>query len=152
MGGARDVQKCRPARPEFDMNRTNPHERRTHRRLELRLPLEYQKFASGRANAFRTMTINVSTGGVYFETTSEDFRTGDQLALELAVPPGDGRFPQHSRISTLGQVVRIDEIKNRPDTHGHTFTRYGIAAQFQKGFRLIFADNITSSSSAFTTL
>jgi hypothetical protein len=133
------------ARRELVMDELNSQERRSHRRLEIRLPLEYQRAGLGRANVSRTMTINVSTGGVYFETASEDIKVGDKLTLELAVPPGDGRFPQHSRIITVGQVVRTSVIDGRPNDQGHTFTRHGVAARFQQGFKLTFTDSMTAS-------
>ena len=96
------------------------------------------------------MTINISTGGVYFETTADDIREGDDLDLKVGVPPGDGRFPQHSKIATVGRVIRSKMIEDKPNDKGVTYTRYGVAAQFQQGFKLSFADNVSSSN--FTTL
>lgn len=92
------------------------------------------------------MTINISTGGVYFETTADDIGEGDDLALEVGVPSGDGRFPQHSKIAAVGRVIRSKMIENKPNDKGVTYTRYGVAAQFQQGFKLAFTDNVTSSN------
>jgi len=113
-------------------------ERRAHRRLEIRLPLQYHREGVGRCNVCRTTTLNVSTGGVYFETTADDIQPADTLAFELGIPEGDARFPMHGKIATTGKVVRTLRI-DRPASHGEpAFIRYGVGAQFQQGFRLIF--------------
>ncbi len=83
-------------------------EKRAHRRLYIRLPLEYRKRDTGRSNAFRTMTINVSTGGVYFETTDEGIQVGDILDFALGIPPGDSRFPLPRVLSTsLSETIKL---------------------------------------------
>ena len=112
-------------------------EKREHRRLGIRLPFEFKKSGSVGTTSFRTMTVNVSTGGVYFETTA-DFQKGDKLLVHLGVPQDDERFPQESKIATVGQVVRVTQINNKPNADGITFPRYGVAAEFQRGFELSF--------------
>ncbi len=120
------------------MTSTKFKEKRAHRRLDIRLPLEYRRQESPRANMFRTNTVNVSTGGVFFITTVDDFKPGDKLAFDLGVPPGDGRFPQEGKFSTTGQVVRTSIIDNTPNAKGVSIPRYGVAARFQQGFKLTF--------------
>lgn len=112
-------------------------ERREHRRLEVRLPLAYRRTDAARVSDLRTRTINVSTGGLYFETTDEMLRPGVELDLELDVPEGDERFPPHSRIKTTGRVVRCEVLT---DTEAGTveFRRLGVGAQFEKGLKLVF--------------
>lgn len=113
-------------------------EKRQHRRLELRLPLEYRRRNSHRSMPTKTLSLNVSTSGIYFETTAEDIRVGETLELELGIPENDNRFPSHGYIVTTGNVIRIVSMKDTPNTEGAVFTRYGIAASFSKGFKLAF--------------
>ena len=84
------------------------------------------------------MTVNVSTGGAYFETTDEDIKVGDELALELEIPSGDARFPLQGKIVTVGQVVRRTVIEDEPNQDGLTFVRFGLGARFQKSLDLKF--------------
>ena len=114
-------------------------EKRTHRRLAVRLPLAYRRADSPRANGSHMSTINVSTGGVYFETTDEDLRTGDELVLELNVPEGDERFPPHSKVKTVGRVVRTEVIDGDDEGDGAVrFRRLGVGALVEQGLKLVF--------------
>ena len=118
--------------------KTKYKEKRAHRRLDIRLPLEYRRQDMHRTQFFRTMTINVSTGGIYFETSDEDICPGDKLIFEVGVPPGDKQFPQEGKISTVGEVLRAKSIKNKINGKGVQLSRYGVAAKFEQGFKLIF--------------
>lgn len=102
------------------------------------MPLEYRRAGLGRCNVSRTTTQNVSTGGVYFETTVEDIERGEVLALEFGVPEGDPRFPTQGKISTSGCVVRMTRIEETGGGGKPAFTRYGVAAEFQQPFKLVF--------------
>ena len=120
------------------MNNNGFIERRAHRRLDIRLPLKFNKEGIGRSNIFRNMTINVSTGGTYFETTAEDIEVGDRIALEVEIPSGDARFPLQGKVVTVGEVVRRSVIEAQPNKDGLKFSRYGVAARFQKDLDLQF--------------
>ena len=66
-------------------------ERRKHRRLEIRLPLECSNWGGQPEVRYRTVTLNVSTGGVYFETEATDVRhdgevRADRTAWRRALP------------------------------------------------------------------
>ncbi len=113
-------------------------ERRKHRRLDVRLPLEYRREGAGRGGVSRTMTVNVSTGGLYFETAAEDMRIGDKVQMELGVPEGEERFPRHSKITTGGQVVRVNSLEGANKGGGPEYPRYGVGVEFQQGFKLAF--------------
>jgi hypothetical protein len=105
---------------------------RKHRRLAIRLPLEYGLAIQGAIDTHRTATVNVSTGGVYFETDHPDLAPGNSLNLHLTIPPGEGHFPYQGRISSLGVVVRVEHlISDNP-------RRRGVAAQFRESLRLDF--------------
>ena len=120
------------------MSLNNTIEKRAHRRLEIRLPLSFHKEGSGRSNKYNTTTVNVCTGGAYFETTAEDIAVGDKLALELEIPGNDGRFPPQARIVAEGQVVRCLTIEDEPNLEGLSFPRFGVATRFPKGLNLQF--------------
>ena len=113
-------------------------EKRAHRRLAVRLPLAYRRTGSPRTTGSIMSTVNVSTGGVYFETSDEQMQAGESLALEFTVPAADERFPLESRIKTVGRVVRTEVLD--ADANGDevpTFTRVGIAVQFEEGLKLV---------------
>ena len=112
-------------------------ERRAHRRLDVQLPLEFSSINHARGNNWRSVTQNVSTGGVYFETTIDDIKVGEELSLSFDVGSRDPRFPPNGRINTVAKVVRIEKIKDffQADT---PLIRYGIGAKFSKNLKLAF--------------
>ena len=109
-------------------------ERREHRRLAIRLPVECTQVGAGRG--WRTVTGNISTGGLYFEV---DLAEGDAppetnalLNVELTVPPGDGHFPYEGRLSSVAEVRRCESL-SVADAR-----RYAIGAQFREPLKLAF--------------
>jgi hypothetical protein len=111
-------------------------ERREHRRLAIRLPVECSRANSSPGHAWRTATGNISTGGLYFEV---DLLEGDAppemnalLNVELTVPPGDGHFPYEGRLSSVAEVRRC-EVLPVADTR-----RFAIGAQFREPLKLAF--------------
>ncbi len=116
-------------------------DRRQHRRLEIRLPIECIPKPGERDQAFRTVTINVSTGGLYFEADMLNGMSvpplGSVLDFELTVPPGDGHFPYESRLRGTGRVVRCLPL-DRPSTRGQGDrpAQVGIGVRFQEPLRV----------------
>lgn len=117
-------------------------ERRSHRRLAIRLPLECRRAESDREQVFRAVTSNISTGGLYFELDlpegAEALAARSQLNVDLTVPPGEGHFPYQGRLSSVAEVLRCE-----PLTNGHASTpggprRIGVAAQFCEALKLAF--------------
>ncbi len=113
-------------------------ERRDYRRLAIHLPLEFQRAGSLRTNYPPTVTTNVSTGGVCFETSADDLQPGDELHINLGVPPGDERFPQHGKITALAEILRCRPTENHPRPGGVVLPRYNVAARFRQGLKLTF--------------
>lgn len=109
-------------------------ERRQHRRLEIRLPMEFSLGEAGGADRVRTVTRNVSTGGIYFETLPGDLRPGQTFRLALTVPPGDGYFPFTGQVRGEAEVVRIEPRPSPPQGHD----RIGVAARFREDLKLDF--------------
>ena len=114
------------------------NEKRIHRRLDMKLPLEYRYAELSESLTLQSITSNVSTGGLYFETTNEALQPGDVLAFKLGIPPDEARFPKHTTISTVGKVVRSGAVVETDNSKEETVIRFGVAAEFQKGFKLVF--------------
>ena len=128
---------------------TAQQEKRCHRRIEMRLPLEYwkAKCEGGQRSPTRTTCRNISPGGVYFEALAkDDIVAGTMLNLKLTIPPGEGHFPYQGRVSTVCEVVRATaiDVDGQTDANGgggHSiagYRRMGIAAQFRDILKLSF--------------
>lgn len=117
-------------------------DRRQHRRLAIRLPLECCASHESRDRALRTVTTNISTGGLYFELDLIDGvslpEPRELLNIELTVPPGDGHFPYAGRVSSMAQVVRCEPLPLPPSEAAASVPRYGVAAQFRDAIKLAF--------------
>ena len=111
-------------------------EKRAHRRLDIRLPLDFHPEDMSRGNVWRTVTNNVSTGGVYFETTLDDINVGDRLSLAIGVDPQDHRFPPEGKITTVGEVVRINSIEEGVLGNNAPIPRYGVGVKFKQPLKL----------------
>lgn len=110
-------------------------DRRGSRRLELRLPVEL-RMADGEASTLvRTITRNISTGGLYFELDRADFSPGDRLNIELTVPPAEGVSPYPGRASCTAEVVRCTPLAADSKTN---LDRVGIAARFLDRLRITY--------------
>ena len=103
------------------------NERRANRRLSVRLPVECQREGEGAQQLVRTVTRNISSGGVYIEMDSPEFQPDDRLRLELTLPPAEGVSPYEGRAACTAEVLRIQRVS---DDHPGEVTRYGIAARF----------------------
>ena len=113
-----------------------PPERRKYRRLQMHLPLEFRRVSEPATGQHHTVTRDVSTGGIYFETAMDDLRKGELLDIEMTIPPGEGHFPYQGRVSSVARVVRTEKpsgsvgrIVNR---------RMGVGAAFRESFKLSF--------------
>jgi hypothetical protein len=117
-------------------------ERRQHRRLAIRLPLECHSSLAGGERALRTVTTDISTGGLYFEADlPEGMNPPDANSLvriELTVPPGAGYSPYEGRVSTVAEVLRSERLKPKARAGGAGPGRVGIAARFHEPLHLVF--------------
>lgn len=114
---------------------TSRQERRKHRRLEIRLPLQYCPSGDSGEHLCRTVTRNISTGGLYFETDDLEIQAGMAIELELTIPPGEGYSPYQGQITSRGEVIRVDDLG--PSAHVST-RMVGVATRFRDGLRLSF--------------
>jgi hypothetical protein len=114
---------------------TTREERRTYRRLDIRLPLQYCPKNDSGTNICRTVTRNISTGGMYFETDDLELKAGMTLDLELTVPPGEGYSPYQGHIMSVGEIIRVDDLGPAANA---TTRRIGVATRFRDALRLSF--------------
>ena len=95
-------------------------ERRTHRRLPLRLAVS--PTAQGTPRQSSWVTGNVSSGGMYVRVpAAEAPALGSSLEFLLAVPPGEGHSPRVSHIRGSGRVARVEDLGS---------DQAGVAVQF----------------------
>ncbi|MBN1393175.1 MAG: PilZ domain-containing protein [Sedimentisphaerales bacterium] len=88
----------------------NCPEKRNFRRLPITLDLSCRKVGSEEEQFHKGRTINVSPGGLYFETSENLFTQGDLLKVELSIPPTAGLLEFGGRISGFGKVLRTSCI------------------------------------------
>lgn len=106
-------------------------ERRAHRRLSIRLPVECRRGPGEGRHMVRTVTQDISTGGMYFELDHPDFSSGDEIDLELTMPAAEGVFPYEGRASCPARIIRVDRITGVDGTD-----RFGMAVRFSDRLRL----------------
>jgi hypothetical protein len=109
-------------------------ERRKYKRLGIRFDLSCREVGSATHRAHSGSTVNVGTGGLYFETKDVSFKPGSLLEVELSIPPKRGLLEFGGRISGFARVLRTDSIS----AQGTAFDagKYGVALQFCRSPRL----------------
>jgi len=85
-------------------------ERRKYKRLGDKYDLSYREVGSAIDQAHSGCTVNVGTGGLYFETQDVAFKPGSLLEVELSIPPKRGLLEFGGRISGFARVLRTDII------------------------------------------
>jgi hypothetical protein len=114
----------------------NSTERRKYKRLPIKLELSCRKVDSPAKESHTGFTTNVSPGGLYFETSTDVFKPGSLLKVELSIPPTTGLLETGGSISGLGKVLRTHTI-----CCSHTDTklpsvRSGVALEFCRPLKL----------------
>ncbi len=106
------------------------NEKRKFKRLPIKLDLSYRKVDSTAKKSHAGCTVNVSPGGLYFETAADVFKPGSLLKVELSIPPTTGLLESGGSISGLGKVLRAHTISSsRTDTELPS-VRSGVALEF----------------------
>ena len=95
-------------------------EKRRHKRLGVSYNLSCRKVGSTGNITYDGHTVNVSTGGLYFETARDTFEQGELLKVELSIPPTSGLLEFGGKIAGFAKVLRTDSACGR----------YGVALQF----------------------
>ena len=95
-------------------------EKRRYRRLGANYNISCRKIGSDEDRAYGGLTANVSTGGLYFQTSTDSFEKGNLLKVELSIPPTSGMLEFGGKIAGFAKVLRTDPAAGR----------FGVALQF----------------------
>ena len=101
-------------------------EKRRHRRLGARYNISCRKVGSAAHIFYDGYTVNVSPGGLYFETSAGIFEQGNLLKVELSIPPTSGLLEFGGKIAGFAKVLRTDSASGR----------HGVALQFCRSPKL----------------
>lgn len=104
-------------------------EKRKFKRIPIKLDLSCRKVGSQTEQLHKGHTVNVSPGGLYFETAEDTFKPGNLLKLELSIPPAVGQLDFGGRISGFGRVLRAGNT-------GLSSDKYGVALEFCRSPKL----------------
>lgn len=88
-------------------------DRRRDRRLGLRLPVQCWHGDRGQGGGrliARSVTSDISTGGVRFESNSDQIAPGVQLRLVFTIPPDLGHLPYGSELTATAEVLRVQGL------------------------------------------
>jgi len=102
------------------MQKMDRLEKREHKRLGANYNLSCRKVGSNSNIFYYGHTVNISTGGLYFETMSSTFEQGDLLQVELSIPPTSGLLEFGGKIAGFAKVLRTDSASGKQ----------GVALQF----------------------
>jgi hypothetical protein len=116
------------------MHMMDRDERRKYKRLGDKYDLSYREVGSATDRAHSGCTVNVGTGGLYFETQDVVLKPGSLLEVELSIPPKRGMLEFGGRISCFARILRTEIISDADS--GLTFDRHGVAVQFCRSPRL----------------
>lgn len=105
-------------------------ERRRDRRLGADFDVSFYKVGSTANEPYNGQTVNVSSGGLYFETTARTIEQGDRLRVELSIPPTPGLLEFGGKIAAFAKVLRAYNIGGHVTGSDSTCGKYGVALQF----------------------
>lgn len=105
-------------------------EKRKYKRLGAKFDISCRKVGSTAERFYTGHTVNVSCGGLYFETTAGTFKRDNLLKIELSIPPTSGLLEFGGKIAGFAKVLRTDSICDSPAGTDLSSGRYGVALQF----------------------
>jgi hypothetical protein len=108
-------------------------EKRKYKRLAVKLDLSCRKVSLPAEKLYTGYTVNVSPGGLYFETAADVFRPGNLLKVELSIPATAGLLEFGGRISGFGKVLRTYNTRTSSNLPSG---RYGVALEFCRSPKL----------------
>jgi len=111
-------------------------EKRKYKRLGARFNISCREVGSAAEQAHTGCTVNVSPGGLYFETESATFKPGSLVELKLSIPPRRGLLEFGGRISGFARVLRADNIFESARGTNLSSEIFGVAVQFCRSPKL----------------
>ncbi len=111
-------------------------DKRKYKRSTIKLDLSYRKVDSTAKQSHTGCTVNVSPGGLYFETAADVFKLGSLLKVDLSIPPTSGLLEFGGSISGLGKVLRAHTISDSRTDTKLPFVRSGVALEFCQPLKL----------------
>lgn len=88
-------------------------EKRRYKRLGAKYNISCRKVGTATNIFYEGCTINVSPGGLYFETATAAFEQGNLLRVELSIPPTSGLLEFGGKIAGFAKVLRTDSVSGR---------------------------------------
>ncbi len=106
-------------------------DRRRHRRLELAFPIRFSsRRSSGASSQGQGYTVDISSGGVRFETdVAEPPVPQTDVAVYITIPRRAERAKSSVFLSGSATVLRCERVD--PESRHHTGARWCIAARFE---------------------
>ncbi|NIP23101.1 MAG: hypothetical protein GWN67_05555 [Phycisphaerae bacterium] len=111
--------------------------KRKYKRLPIKLDLSYVEADSTIKKSNTGSTVNVGSGGLYFETGADVFKPGSLLKVELSIPPTSGLLEFGGSMSGLGRILRIDTISGSCTGTEMPSARSGVALEFCQPLKLV---------------
>jgi hypothetical protein len=111
-------------------------ERRKYRRLGAKFDMSYSKIGSTIEEFQSGRTINVSPGGLYFETAAGLFESGNLLKVQLSIPPTSGQLEFGGSISGFARVLRTDTIRESSPGANSSSKGCTVALEFCRPLKL----------------
>lgn len=104
-------------------------EKRRDRRLGAHFDVSCHAVGSAASKSYDGRAVNVSSGGLYFETTGT-FEPGNLLDVELSIPPTPGVLEFGGKMAGFARVLRTRSLEVSLTREGSSGGRYGVAVQF----------------------
>ncbi len=104
-------------------------EKRRDPRLAMRLSLLCRKLGEPTPTLCAGTVLNVSRGGLYFETTAAGFLSGNLAEVRFAVPPQTGRLEFGGTMQAIATVLRTETL-TAPCKGSRPSPVYGVAVEF----------------------
>ena len=105
-------------------------DKRRYRRLPTQYRISCRKVGSIAGKSSDGRTVNVSSGGLYFETAVGEFRRGDLLKLALEIPPTAGLLEFGGKLTGYANVLRTERIRDDRAGAHPAHGKQGVALQF----------------------
>lgn len=105
-------------------------EKRKHKRLGAKFDISCRRIGSQTSEIHEGRTTNISSGGVYFQTTANTFKRGDLLKVELLIPPTSNLLECGGKMEGFAKVLRTDSYFDPTENDRSSDSSHGIALQF----------------------